>query len=134
MKSLVVILISTLIIGVILGCGNDAETTEVVLDLEIRNETLHGNRLEDGVIKVQQGDTVTINLTSDIPAYFHVHGYDLENKIEPEKWLKFTFVATATGNFPLKMHKYAGDTGSHEEHEENEGTEIILGSLQVLPN
>ncbi len=130
MKSLVVILISTLIISMILGCGN-AEPTEVGLDLEIRNETLHGNRFEDGVIKVQQGDTVTINLTSDVPAYFHVHGYDLLNKIEPEKLFSFSFVATATGNFTLMMHKYTDDTGSHEE---NEGTEIILGSLQVLPN
>ena len=64
----------------------------MVLDLEIRNETLHGNRLEDGVIKVQQGDTVTINLTSDVPAYFHVHGYDLLNKIEPEKLFSFSFL------------------------------------------
>ncbi len=47
----------------------------------------------------------------------HVHGYDLEEEIEPDEPTKISFEADLTGRFPV----------------ENHDTEAELGALVVEP-
>lgn len=48
-------------------------------------------------ISVNEGDQVTLAITSDEPLDFHLHGYDLETEVEPSEPAELSFDATTTG-------------------------------------
>ncbi len=83
---------------------------------------LRDGRLPDGqrVIRVQQGDEVTLTWTSDRPFTLHLHGYDIEETIAPGKPLAMRFTARATGRFPIETH-------------DSRGQERTVGYLEVHP-
>src|SRR3989338_221346 len=68
-------------------------------------------------IKINQGDEVTIKITSDEAEEFHVHAYDNSVELEPNKQATLTFTANLSGRFPFEL--------------ENSKTEI--GALEVQP-
>jgi FtsP/CotA-like multicopper oxidase with cupredoxin domain len=74
------------------------------------------------VIRVRQGDDVTLRWTADGPLTIHLHGYDIEKTVpvagEPTI---MRFTARATGRFPIEVHR-----ASH-------GQEKTLGYLEVHP-
>lgn len=74
------------------------------------------------VIRVQQGDHVTLRWTTDRSVTIHLHGYDIEKKVpvggEPTV---MRFTARATGRFPIELH------GADHGHEK------ILAYLEVHP-
>ncbi len=70
-----------------------------------------------GEINVDKGDQVKLRMTSDSPVGFHLHGYDLEEEIEPGEPAELAFDATITGRFEI----------------EAERTQEELGTLVVLP-
>ena len=57
-----------------------------------------------GVIKMVQGDNVTLHFSSDETHILHVHGYDIEVEVDPESHAMVKFNATATGRFPVEIH------------------------------
>jgi hypothetical protein len=57
------------------------------------------------LVRVKQGDTVKLRWTSDRPIVLHLHGYDIERKVEPGAAAEMSFVARATGRFPVEEHK-----------------------------
>src|SRR5215210_1051397 len=69
-------------------------------------------------ITVNEGDRVRFRITSDSPLEFHLHGYDLEEEIEPDEPAELAFDATITGRFEI----------------ENEETQEELGVLLVQPS
>src|SRR5215210_312622 len=69
-------------------------------------------------ITVDEGDRVRFRITSDSPLEFHLHGYDLEEEIEPDEPVELAFDATITGRFEI----------------ENEQTREELGVLLVQPS
>lgn len=82
--------------------------------------------LEDGrlsesqrLLRVRQGDEVTLKWTTDRPFTLHVHGYDLEAKLVLQMAVELRFTARATGRFPLEIH--------------GPGTERTVGHLEVHP-
>ena len=87
------------------ACG-EREPQEHVFNLE-----LQGGELVDGgaAWQVNQDDRVTLNVRSDQPVNFHLHGYDLEQDITPEEPAEFVFTAEATGSFPITVHLAAPD-------------------------
>lgn len=89
-----------------------------VIDLAIRSGTLPE---EQRVIRVQQGDEVTLRWTTDRALTVHLHGYDIEKKLTPNASTTIRFSAKATGRFPIEVHG-AGH-----------GQETILGYLEVYP-
>ena len=95
---------------------------------------------DNSVIKLRQGDTLTINLTSEIPGGFHIHGYDILNDVDTDTTINFSFVANATGKYEMVFHRFMGNEhgehGEHGEHEkdEHEDMEVVLGSIEVFPN
>ena len=128
-----------------------SEPQDVTFDVTITEGTWN---VAGNVIKVNQGDHVTINVESDAKGGFHIHGYDLFNEVAPDTPLTFDFEAAATGKFEIMFHPFSlasdmdeGHGGveshGHEDHDESEvtmkpendpkKTEVSLGSLQVFP-
>jgi hypothetical protein len=77
------------------------------------------------LIRVKQGDVVKLRWSSDRPIALHLHGYDLEQKVEPGVVAEMTFTARATGRFPVAEHQ-ARSGGSH-----THGAPIV--QVEVLP-
>ena len=76
-----------------------------LIELTIKNgQVPEGQRL----LKVTQGDDVTLRWTTDRPLTVHVHGYDLETKLAPGAPVAVRFTARATGRFAIEVH---GDRG-----------------------
>ena len=55
-------------------------------------------------ISVKKGEQIEINVTSDTAGDAHLHGYDIEKKLEPGKTAKFSFKADIEGVFELELH------------------------------
>jgi len=78
--------------------------------------------IEDGAmgpaeINVEEGDQVTLRLTSDHPLEIHLHGYNLEAEALPGEEAVLSFEAEITGRFEIEDHD----------------TETALGALLVQP-
>ena len=58
------------------------------------------------VMRVQQGDDVTLRWTTDRAMTIHLHGYDLEQKLTPGKPVSIRLTAKATGRFPIESHAH----------------------------
>lgn len=76
-------------------------------------------------IRVKQGDIVKLRWSADRPLVLHLHGYDIETKVEPGKTAAMDFTARATGRFSIEEHKSRG-SGSH-----SHGTPIV--QIEVYP-
>ncbi len=70
-------------------------------DLRVENDRLSG---ELKVIRVRRGDAVEINWSADRRTVLHLHGYDIEATIEPDRPRTMSFTARATGRFPIETH------------------------------
>lgn len=66
---------------------------------------------------VMQGDTVTLLVASDHADEMHVHGYDLEEKLQPKNATVLTFKADRSGRFTIELHH----------------AHLELGALEVQP-
>lgn len=86
---------------------------EQTFDLEISEGTMTPNE-----ISVDEGTEVMLRITSDKPLEFHLHGYDLDEEVEPDEPAELAFDATNTGRFAI----------------ENHDTETELGTLLVQPS
>lgn len=88
-----------------------------VIELALRDGQLPEDRR---VVRVRQGDDVTLRWTTDRPLTLHLHGYDLEAKLAPGAPRPMRFVARATGRFPIEIHGARGE-------------ERTVGYLEVHP-
>jgi hypothetical protein len=79
-----------------------AQTQEVTFDLKIENGRVAQNMR---LIRVKQGDAIRLRWTTDRPIVLHLHGYDIETKVEPGAVAEMAFEARATGRFPVEEHK-----------------------------
>ena len=107
------ILLAVLLGAVAVGTAG-AETR--VFELALKNgQLVESQRL----VRVTQGDEVTLTWTSDRPYTLHIHGYDLEAKLVPQAPVELKFTARATGRFPMEIH--------------GPGTERTVGYLEIHP-
>ena len=88
------------------------ESQEQTFDLAINDGTMSPEE-----ISVSEGDRVNLRISADEPFEFHLHGYDLEEEVEPEEPAELSFDATTTGRFEI----------------ENHDTDAVLGVLLVQP-
>ena len=79
-------------------------------DLRIENGRLAESR---NVIAVKRHDRVEINWRADQRTILHLHGYDIEIAAGPDKPETMSFVARATGRFPIETHAGQGKAGQH---------------------
>jgi hypothetical protein len=105
------------------GSASPAAAAELTFDLKVE----HGRVAEDmRLIRVQQGDIVKLRWTTDRPLVLHLHGYDIEKRIEPGVVAEIAFTAYATGRFPVHIHAH-GARGGHA-HED-----APLVNVEVYP-
>jgi heme/copper-type cytochrome/quinol oxidase subunit 2 len=69
------------------------------------------------VLKVQQGEEVTLHITTDTADEFHLHGYNLLVQLRPHQTATLHFVAKLAGRFTYELHK----------------SDLELGALEVYP-
>ncbi len=62
-------------------------------------------------ISVDEGDTVTLRVSTDKPMELHVHGYDAEQEVEPGQEAKLHFKADLTGRFEIEDHESEKEIG-----------------------
>jgi hypothetical protein len=93
-----------LLLGAIVGFASvaAAQAPEVAFDLRIEKGRVAQSMR---VIRVRQGDAVKLRWTTDRPIVLHLHGYDIETKVEPGGPAEMAFTARATGRFPIEEHK-----------------------------
>ena len=118
--------------------GNAAQTTATTSTTETGTETtapappkpeatkidIRGGNLvgEPAEIHAKNGDTVVIVVSADAPDDIHLHGYDIEKKVEPGKPATFRFKANLEGEFEIESHVA-----------EDAGRDPLLGTLIVEP-
>ena len=89
----------------IASVAGNAGAAELTFDVKIaQGRVLDAQQL----IRVHQGDSVTLRWTSDRPVTVHLHGYDIEKRLAADAVTELAFTATATGRFPIEIHAPAG--------------------------
>jgi hypothetical protein len=112
-----------LALSLIIGWAGAAHTAELTFEIRIAGgKVAQSMRL----IRVKQGDTVKLRWTSDRPIVLHLHGYDIERKVEPGAVSEMVFVARAAGRFSVEEHK-PDAKGGHSHGE------AALVRVEVLP-
>jgi FtsP/CotA-like multicopper oxidase with cupredoxin domain len=102
----------------LLAVAPPVSTESRVIDLSIRNGELPA---DTRVVRVRQGDDVTLRWTTDAALAIHLHGYDLERKLAPGPSVSMRFTAKATGRFPIEVHAHGP------------GGDRTLGYVEVHP-
>ena len=125
-----VLLAVMLAAATVLGACGDSEPEAVEFELAIADGALD---LDPPVLKVKQGDEVTLKVRSDKEGELHLHGYDLDVGLVPGSVAELVFTANATGKFDFELHLAHGDEEEHEEEHEKGEEPINLGSLEVHP-
>jgi plastocyanin len=99
--------------------SSSSGTKAVVTRIDIRGGEVVGGAAE---IKVKKGDTVLIVVSADAPDDIHLHGYDVEKKVEPGQPARFNFKANFEGEFEIESHVA-----------EDAGRDPLVGTLIVEP-
>ena len=73
---------------------------------------INGNTMSPDEVSVSEGQQVNLQITSDHPVEFHVHGYDLEEEVQPGEAAELLFEATTTGRFPIEDHDTEAELGT----------------------
>ena len=74
-----------------------ARRDEVTFDLKIEKGQVAQNMR---LIRVKQGDAVRLRWTTDRPIVLHLHGYDIEKKVEPGAVAEMAFDGPRDGKVP----------------------------------
>ena len=90
--------LAALLVSIVVG-GASAEPR--LFDLALKDGRLPESQR---LVKVVQGDEVTLKWTTDRPFTLHLHGYDLEARLVPAAPVELRFTASATGRFPMEIH------------------------------
>ncbi len=101
-----------------------ARGAEVAFDLRVENGRVPESMRQ---IRVTQGDVVTLRWTADRPLLLHLHGYDIEWRVQPGIVGKITFTARLTGRFPVHAH----DAAARENGSAHEDSPLVY--VEVYP-
>lgn len=82
-------------------------------------------------VRATKGDIVELRWTTDEATSIHLHGYNIEARLDPGKPGLMTIVATATGRFPLAAHGFGAPAGHRDG--KNAHRETTLMYLEVYP-
>jgi hypothetical protein len=81
--------------------GSDSSSTAAPTKITFRDGAPVGGVRE---IEIAKGDPVRLDVTPDVPAEVHVHGYEIAREVEAGRTAKFDFPATAEGVFEVEVH------------------------------
>ena len=119
--SLLLTLLALLLL-LLAACGPSAGPQELTLTAKFE-----AGKLTPETLQAKQGDMVTLQIETDRPGSFHLHGYDLEEAGAAGTVTDFQFVADATGRYRIAFHGGGGhnDSGDTEPMEKMEATETM---------
>ena len=95
--------------------SKDDEPTETPADEpqeRVYDVAIEGGVMDPAEISAEEGDFVTLWLTSESPVEVHVHGYDLEGDVLPGEETALSFEADATGQFEIEDHEAEAQLGT----------------------
>jgi hypothetical protein len=98
---------------VLVAAGSaDAVAAELAFDIRIEQ-----GRIPDSMrlMRVHEGDVVTLRWTSDRTLTLHLHGYDIEKRVAADAVTELAFTAKATGRFPIEIHAQGTGGAAHED-------------------
>jgi hypothetical protein len=101
--------------------GSDSTSAAGPTKITFRNGAPVGGVRE---IEVAKGDPVRLDVTPDVPAEVHVHGYEIARDVEAGQTAKFDFTASAEGVFEVEVHHLVNG-------EEESGVQVA--ELNVTP-
>jgi hypothetical protein len=103
--------------------GSDSTSTPAAEPAKIafRNGAPAGGVRE---IEVAKGDPIRLQVTPDVGAEVHVHGYEVTEEVEAGQTAKLAFPATAEGAFEVEVHRLVNG-------EEESGVQVA--ELNVTP-
>jgi heme/copper-type cytochrome/quinol oxidase subunit 2 len=119
---IIVVLVLIDLVGLFFALRPGPTTSGDAAPADEPQERVYGATIKDGAmspaeISVEEGDQVTLRLTSDRLVEVHLHGYDLEEEVLPGEETDLSFEAEIAGRF------------ENEDHD----TETVLGALLVQP-
>jgi hypothetical protein len=100
-----------------------AEAAEVTYALTVANGRVPDNMR---LIRVKQNDVVKLEWRTDKPLTVHLHGYDIEQALQPGTVTEMTFTARATGRFTVEPHIGRTPSGGHAHGD-------VLVTIEVYP-
>ena len=100
-KIISILLMAVAVSAMALAACSTSEPEDRLFDLSIEHGAL---TLDPPVMKVDQGDTVTLIVASYEHGSVHLHGYDEEFEVGPDGETTVVFEAYATGSFKLTLH------------------------------
>lgn len=100
-----VIVIAAVLAATLLPAARDGAAETRAFELAVRNGELP---VELRVVRVRQGDEVTLRWTTDKALAIHLHGYDIEMPLSPAAPVVMRFTARASGRFPVEIHGRGG--------------------------
>lgn len=109
---------AVVIVALLLALSASAGAEQREFDMAIRGGELPK---EKQVLKVRQGDEVTLRWTTDAPLTIHLHGYDIEKALSPDRPVSMQFSARAAGRFSIEIHP------------QGRARERTLGYLEIHP-
>jgi hypothetical protein len=102
------LLLALAILGAVSLPALGARADEVTFDVRLERGRAPANMR---LIRVRQGDVVKLRWSSDRRIVLHLHGYDIETKVEPGTIAEMVFTARATGRFSIEPHTPKGGGG-----------------------
>jgi heme/copper-type cytochrome/quinol oxidase subunit 2 len=108
-----IILIALVVLFLLLRPGPPATESDDVAEKqeEVVAVAINGGMMSPSEVTVYEGDLVNLQITSDRPIEFHLHGYDLTEEVEPEETVNLSFEATDTGRFAIENHNTDAEIG-----------------------
>jgi translation initiation factor IF-1 len=103
------------VLALAVSAALEAQAGELTFDLRLQDGRV-SERMR--LIRVKQGDVVTLRWTVDRPVLLHLHGYDIEWRVQPGTVGKVTFTASMTGRFPVHAHDTVTSANDHA-HEDS---------------
>lgn len=91
-------------IGFIPATGQAESKLRRRIALDIRKRAVVAAR--NRTIRVNEGDDVRIDWTTDETADLHLHGYDIQTRVAPGRTASMTFRAHTAGRFPVSAHNF----------------------------
>lgn len=89
------------------GLSDEEEVQEETVAVAIKEGSMSPSE-----VTVYEGDQVNLQITSDGPVEFHLHGYDLTEEVEPGETAERSFEATNTGRFAIEDHHVDAEIGA----------------------
>lgn len=96
-------MLAALLLG---GCSDGSEGNQPMTNSDEVVFAVEGGKRTKGPaeLNVDKGGEVVLRVTGDAPDEVHVHGYDLESKLEPGKPTVLRFTADLPGVWEVELH------------------------------